>query len=171
MILKLLRAELLDRLAELLKPQGYRKREQSFHKESGPVRLSFHVAFINHAHDFDVTADVAIRHHAVEELLGSGKDVATIGAELGNIAGVGQHRWRVAAERDVEPVALSILEYFEQHGKSFLTRFADPAESLRVLEVNGAQARLICPIPDRRKRVVESLRKLDSGRPDGGYHR
>lgn len=171
MTLKPLRAALLTRLAELLMPQGYRKREQSFHKESGPVRLSFHVAFINHAQDFDVTADVAVRHHAIEERLGSGKDLTTIGAELGNIAGVGQHRWRVAAEEDLEPVTHSILEYFHQHGEPFLARFSDPTELLRVLDQESHEARLICPIPDRRKRVVESLRKLDSGRPDGGHLR
>jgi len=127
MTLKLLRAGLLNRLAELLKPQGYRKREQSFHRESCLVRLSFHVEFINHAQDFDVTADVAIRHHAVEELLGSGKDVATIGAELGNIAGVGQHRWTLRVEADVAPVAIldwTTTSTFHRHGGPVLARFS-----------------------------------------------
>lgn len=70
--LKSLRTALLARLADLLAPAGYHRRGQSFDKEAGPVRHSFHIAFINHARDFDVTADVAVRHHAVEDLLDAG---------------------------------------------------------------------------------------------------
>jgi hypothetical protein len=164
--LKDLRAALLDRLDESLRPLGFRKRQQSFHLESGPCRRSFHIAFVNHASDFDVTADVAVRHHAVEDLLNERrpnlsarerKDTATIGAELGNIAGVGQHRWRVAAAGDVEPVAEDILGWFRRVGEPFLHRYADLEAVSRALAADGAEARLICPIPQLRAETAAAI--------------
>jgi hypothetical protein len=171
--LKDLRAALLNRLAEALRPLGFRKRQQSFHLESGSCRLSFHVAFVNHASDFDVTADVAVRHHAVEDLLNaerlhlSGRqknDTATLGAELGNIEGGGQHRWRVAEAGDVEPVTEDILGWFRRVGEPFLQRYSDLDVVSQVLAADGAEARLICPIPQSRAKTAAVIQSLLNSR-------
>jgi hypothetical protein len=171
--LKDLRAALLSRLDEALRPLGFRKRQQSFHLESGPCRRSFHVAFVNHASDFDVTADMAVRHHAVEDLLNaerlhlSGRqknDTATVGAELGNIAGVGQHRWQVAEAGDVEHVAEDILDWFRRVGEPFLQRYSDLDAVSQVLAADGAEARLICPIPQLRAKTAAAIQSLLNSR-------
>ena len=154
MTLEELRQRLLARLAELVEPAfKLTKRDRTFWKDAGPVRYALHISFINHADDFDVTVDVAIRHHSVEDVLNAERqlgprerrETATVGAELGNLAGVGQHRWTVVAEGDVEPVALGIVDWFGRIGEPFLQRFASPAETLRVLEADGPEARMISP--------------------------
>ena len=169
MTLKAFRQQVLDELAEQLAPAGYRRREQSFYREAGSVRHVLHVAIIPHTSDFDITADVAVRHHAVEELLNAQvshlsprekRQTATVGAELGNLAGVGQHRWTVAHESDVRPAVLGILEWFERLGQPFLERFSSAATILRVLDQGGDEARLICPFPDRWPKVRAALRTV-----------
>lgn len=97
-----------------------------------------------------MTADVAVRHHAVEELLDADapprprdQQTSTVVAELGNIAGIGQQRWTVRDESDVESVARSIVVYNRQHGEPFLARFSDASEVLRVLAADGPEARLL----------------------------
>ena len=169
MLLADLRRTLLTELAAALASRGYRKSGQSFRKEEGPHRLSLHVAFINHVDDFDVTADVAVRHHAVEEIRNLSntlisarekKETATIGAELGNLAGVGQHRWTVRERRDIEPVAADILEWFDRIGVPFLERFSSIGETARVLTQDGSEARLICPFPEKRRSVLEAIGKV-----------
>jgi len=166
-----LRRRVLERLSERMAPAGFRRRDQSFWKDAGPVALSLHVSFINHADDFDLTADVAVRHHAVEDILNaarrlSARDMrttATVGAELGNLAGVGQHRWTVTAEADVDPAIDGVADWFRRIGEPFLQRFSSPAEALRVLDEDGIEARLICPIAATRSQVREILRQLHHG--------
>jgi hypothetical protein len=172
MLLADLRRTLLTELAVALATRGYRKNGQSFRKDEGPHRLSFHVAFINHSEDFDVTADVAVRHHAVEERLNGSspllsaaqkKETATVGAELGNLAGVGQHRWTVRERRDIEPVAADMLQWFDRIGVPFLTRFSSLDEVARVLAQDDALARLVCPIPGSRRKVLDVIEHLRAG--------
>ena len=98
--MKELRELLLQRLDEKLKSFGFRLRKtrQRFYKEAGQCRQIFHIAFINHSYDFDITADVAVRYHQIEDLINEEnaylsqaqkKSTATLGAELGNILGIG----------------------------------------------------------------------------------
>ena len=167
MRLKQLQQSILERLAEMLAPTGFRKIASSFWKESGPARLVLHLSFIGHAADVDVTADVAVRHHQVEEVLNAERQLtiheerqtATVGAELGNLAGLGQHRWTVAARTDVDPVCSDIRDWFQRIGDPFLRRFSSAEETLRVLETDGEEAGLICPIPATRGRIRDVLRE------------
>ena len=170
MTLKDLRARLLSRLSEFLVPLGYHRREQTFVRDATGCQFFFHLSFIHHRGvDSDITADVAVRHHAVEDLLNARQSdfskreasrTATIGAALGNLAGVGQHRWTLGAAEDVEPIVAGIFERFQRIGRPFLERFSSPAETLRVLESDDPFARLICPIPNHREETRNVLPEL-----------
>ena len=169
--MKELRKELLLQLDERLRPLGFRKREQSFRRDLGPCRQAFHISFINHVGDFDVTADVGVRHHSVEDMLNEGqphlkdsekKETYTVGAELGNIIGTGQHRWTVVDTSDIPSVVDGIMNYFDSVGIPFLERFSSLKEVYRVLREDGAEARLICPIPTLRSRLKEVIGSLAS---------
>ena len=172
--MKELRNELLLRLDDRLRPLGFRLRKtlRDFRRDVGQCSQSLHVAFINHSADFDVTANVAVRHHAVEDALNEERPylkesekklTATVGAELGNILGVGQHRWAVASERDIPLVVDGIVSYFQRVGLPFLERFTSLEETFRVLSANGSEAKLISPLPEERTRVREVIGALLTG--------
>lgn len=167
---------LLRELAAALEPRGYARREQSFWRETGPCRLAFHVAFIRHHADVDVTADVAVRHHSVENLLNADRSdlsarermrTATVGAQLGHLAGIGQQRWSLARPEDVAAAAQEILAWFERLGEPWLTRFASLEEVGRVLQDAGPESWLICPISERRAAILSAIGRLGlkHGRP------
>ncbi len=110
--------ELLSQLAKGLEPQGFRRREQSFVARMPGGSHIFHVSLINHTQDFNVTADVAVRHDALQDLVHESNSLlskkekqqtASVGAELGNIAEGRQKRWIVAGPEDAEEVCSSIL--------------------------------------------------------------
>jgi hypothetical protein len=65
--MKELRKRLLEEIAARLKSEGYRKSQQTFARDFPGGRWLFHVAFIPHADDFDVTTDVAIRHDSIQQ--------------------------------------------------------------------------------------------------------
>ena len=167
--MKELRKELLLRLDERLRPLGFIKKGQSYRRELGRCRQAFHISFINHAGDFDVTADVAVRHHAVEGVLNNERahlkdsektETYTVGAELGNIIGTGQHRWTVTDANDISAVVDSAMSYFARVGLPFLERFSSLEETYRVLRDGGSEAQEICPLPDERQRVKEIIESV-----------
>jgi hypothetical protein len=167
--MRALREKLLQEIGAQLKPEGFRKSEQTFGKDFDGGRLFFHLAFIPHAADFDVTADVAVRHEAVEHARHADnrlisdrekKKTATVGAELGNLLGTGQHRWTVRDEQDIPLVVTSILKMFRHIGCPFLERYSSLSETRRVLAEDTALSRLICPIADVRARIVEIISEV-----------
>lgn len=160
---------LLAAIDASLRPRGYRRRQQAFQKDDKRSRRIFHLAFIPHPNDIDITADVAVRHHAVEALsvddhpLVRPQDVAaraTVGVELGNWADGRQHRWTLAASDQVEVVANNIMRQLIDVGEPFLDRFADLSEVRRVLEEDGPEARLICPSVERRAKIMAAAAQL-----------
>jgi len=163
------RRQLLLEVGKTLAPLGFRKREQSFRREVAGCRQSLHLSFIPHRDDFDVTADVAVRHHALEDILNQDrasltdaakKDTCTVGAELGNIAGTGQHRWTVVTVRDVGPVVVGVEDLFLTVGLPWLERFSRVEEVHRVLRNGGMEAALLCPIAQTRNRLTLLLESL-----------
>lgn len=168
MLLKDVRAVLLAELARTLAPKGYRRREQTFVRDFERGQFMLHVAFVHHGGlDSDVTADVAVRHHDVENTLNANRTdlrpreagrTATVGAELGNLAGDGVHRWTLTAASDVSALAAMIVERLMLVGDPFFRRFSSAIETLKVLEADNRLARLICPIPAHRTATIGALR-------------
>ncbi len=119
--------------------------------------------------DFDVVVDVAIRMDAVQDMIQESdslmtssdrRNSATIGCELGNLMGKGQHRWMVSSEEDVKLVASQIDAACRQTILPFIGRYSDFAYALETLMRDEKTARLISPIDDKRSKTVVALSKL-----------
>jgi hypothetical protein len=164
-----LREQLLVDFGALLAPLGYRRREQTFGREQAGCRWLVHIAFIKHPADFDLTMDVAIRHHGVEELLHSRgsrlpkreqRHTATIGVELGNLVDGRGYRWTVVKPDDVSTVVPELFKWYKKWAVPFFERFEKLTEVERVLDEGGPLARLISPVEARRATVLEAVRQI-----------
>jgi hypothetical protein len=113
-----------------------------------------HLTFINHANDFDAVVDVAI------EYVRNRKRVCIFGAQLGNIAGVGQTRHRVGGERDIPAAVEGILSELNAIGIPFLERLSRPDEVLSVLKRGGREANLISPLKETHAEQIRALEEL-----------
>jgi hypothetical protein len=109
--MKELERRLLTELGKRMPKWGFSQKPQghTFYRDTEFGWTAFHLSFIRHTGDFDVTADVAIRVDVLERLT-TGVDgdsvprrdqTASMGAELGNISRGEQRRWTVAAEDDI----------------------------------------------------------------------
>jgi hypothetical protein len=169
-----LEKQLFALLGTLLKVHGFNAKpvDQSFRKPRSFGWAAIHLALIRHPPtDFDVVVNVAIRFDAIEELTGSThplikssdrKKAATIGCELGNLLGVGQKRWTIASEGDLEPVAAQIMECCESSIFPFIEKYSDLGTVLETLNAGGETASLISPLEGKRNRTLEALLRMQS---------
>lgn len=170
--LQTLRKALLSQLADKLRPRGLKRKEQDFCKVIPGVEQVFHIAFIKHKDDFDLSADVAVRHNTVENLVHEFEstvprpawaalskkdqaDTATVGAELGNLS-IGRPRyWTVRSEADLTSVCEGVLDAFEKIGGPYLERFSSLEEVLTVLSGDDKDSWIHCPFNDvRAKKAI-----------------
>ena len=160
--IKDLQDSLFARVAERVKQYGFDQRSKasySFYRKRPFGRQAFHLSFIKHPADVDVTADVAIRFDELEGLVNKYKDFLTdaqkkgtfsLGAELGNVGEGRQKRWSVASFADVEDVADSITDYFVSIGIPYLEKYSDPEAALEALSGDGRDSWLHSPFHDER---------------------
>jgi hypothetical protein len=127
-----------------------------FKRQVGSVNWLFHIACVNHFGDFDAIGDVAV------EFLSARKPVAIIGAQLGNIAGVGQTRHAVTSPENAGQAAQTLVAEFQRIGLPFLERYSNPANVLSVLQSGGTQASLISPLQEIRSGQIAALQALGS---------
>lgn len=155
--IKALEEQLLYELSFGLAKHGFKRkaRDQSFYKPTAFGRVAFHISFVKHKYDFDVTADVAIRVDELEDLINEFNDrltkaekrqTFTIGAELGNIADGREKRWTVTNASDILEVAASILSAFETVGLPYLEKYSSLEAILEVLSKNDRLGWLHSPI-------------------------
>jgi hypothetical protein len=128
---------------------------QSFYRSVPGGRWAFHISFIRHPNDLDVTADVAVRIDAIEQVVNewtSGLTNAekrgsfTLGAELGNLTGRQPLRWTLSGVDSVEAVAEEILAAFEQIGLPYLSNHSDAESAYRILTSTEIRDLLQSPI-------------------------
>jgi hypothetical protein len=159
---------LLKQLAERVGEHGFdtRARGQSFHKRTPFGKVSLHLAFIEHAADFDVTVDVAIRFDALEDIINEGNNLLTasekrrtfsIGAELGNISEWKQKRWTVRSPADIEDVSRSIMDAFVDIGLAYIEKYSNMETVLDVLSGDDKPAWLLSPLHDLRAKQAICL--------------
>ncbi len=146
-----LQSELIDRLKELLSDWKYVKSERAFKKSIGENIWHFHIGCINHADDFDCTGDVAVEFKSKKVQL------CIVGAELGNIEGIGQKRFSVGNEQQAIESAKAIYNYFRMVGIPFLEKYSAPKEVIDTLTAGGKEAMLISPITSLHKQQIDSL--------------
>lgn len=87
----------LEQLGTRMAAHGFRPKPvgQSFYRDVPGGRWALHVSFIRHETDMDVTADVAVRINAIEQVVNQcetgltdaeKRRSTTLGAELGNLS-------------------------------------------------------------------------------------
>ncbi len=163
---KRLQDELLSAVGQQIEEFGFDKRpkSQEFSKKTPFGQATFHLAFIKHEDDFDVTADIGIRFDQVEELVNrddklltkSDKaETYTIGSELGNLSEDRQKRWTVASADDVPILADSVTDSFRKVALPYVENFSDAKRVLEILSGDGPDSWLHSPLHDARaKRAV-----------------
>jgi len=155
-------------LARRMAEHGFesRPRDQRFVRKTPFGRQTFHVSFITHPHDCDVTADVAIRIDALEDLLNErtatlskseGKQTHSLGAELGNISEGRQRRWTLASEDDIPQVVSSMISLFESVGLPYLETYSNLERALAVLSGDDQASWLHSPFHDLRAQLAIGL--------------
>src|SRR5262245_2381792 len=157
---------LISKLAGRVGELGFdtKAKGQSFYRKTSFGRKAFHLSFIEHATDFDITADVAIRFDSLEELVNEGDErltkkekgnIFSLGAELGNISEGKQKRWTVSGSADVEKVCQSIMDAFVAIGIPYLDRYSNLESALEALSGDDKAAWLHMPIHGARaKRAI-----------------
>lgn len=143
-----------------------RPRGQSFLRAIDGGQASVHLSFIEHEHDFDVTADVAIRFDAVEDLVNrsnvllSRREKAstfTMGAELGNLERGEPFRVTVAEDGDVEPAVERLVKKIETVGLPYLEKYSDLEAAYEVLSRDDRDGWIHSPIHAGRARRACAL--------------
>jgi hypothetical protein len=149
--------KLLETLGQLAEPFGFSAKPsgQSFYRRLPTGTWALHLSFIPHAADFDVTADVALRFNAVEDLVNQydtklsraeGRRSMTMGAELGNLSEGRPIRWTVADIEEIPNVGRQVLNAFERIGLPFLQAHNDLVSLHRLLVGEMPITRLVAPI-------------------------
>jgi len=166
--IKELEKALLTELSEHVGQYGFdtKVKGQSFYKQMPFGRLAFHLSFIKHKTDVDVTVDLAVRFDELEELVheyenrlskAQRKGTFSLGVELGNLSEGRQKRWTVGSFEDVEPVAQSIKNSFVAIGLPYLEKYSDLRTALEVLSGDDRAAWLHSPFHDARAKRALGL--------------
>jgi hypothetical protein len=147
---------------------------QSFYWPFESGKWAFHVSFIPHRDDVDLTADVAIRLDSIEDLVNEydtkrnaaqKRQSMTIGGELGNLSEDRPHRWTLAAIDDIPQVSDQVARLFETVGLPFLKAHSDISTLNRVLSSSDSRDKLLCPLlGPRAMRAIASAHVLDENR-------
>lgn len=136
------------------KPSG-----QSFYQKRPFGWAGFHLSFIPHKDDFDVTGDVGLRIDAVENLINEDNKLlsrsekiktATVGAELGNIERGKPLRWNVAADSDVKSATAGLTDALVRIGLPYIENCSNLDRALDLLSSNDSQSWLYSPFDDGR---------------------
>lgn len=152
-----LQKRLLDELAARVSAYGFEPKPvgQSFRRKTASGRVSLHVAFVPHPADVDVTADVAVRLDALENLVNEAntllpkaekQNTYSLGVELGNLSEGRQKRWKLVEASDAVPAAQSILALYDLVGAPNLERLSDPEQAFKVLSSNERDGWLWSPL-------------------------
>lgn len=155
---KSLLVSLLQELTTPMAEIGFklRKAERAFEAKTSFGMKIFSLGVITHpGTDFDITGNIAIRFDTVQDLVNQfntgatdaqKRRNATMGVELGNLAGTGQKRWNVSHLEDVRQAAFGILQEFRSIGLPYLEKYSDPRQALDVLGGNERANWLHMPV-------------------------
>lgn len=171
MSIKELQKNLLSSVGEKLTAFGFGKKakQQSFYRPIEGGWACVHLSFIDHADNFDVTVDVAIRFNEVENLVNSKNNLltkkekegtSTLGVELGNLSIGEQKRWSVSSEEKLPLVADSILEAFDKFGNPYLLKYSSMDSAYELLSSDEKHVWKHCPFHATRAKKAVLIAKL-----------
>ena len=148
-------AQLIDAFITALESElpewKYIKTNRYFTRPISDGKVYFHVACIKRIADFDAVGDVAV------EILSKRKRVCIVGAELGNLQGIGQQHFHVYDSQSAVSAAQNIHRVFLDIGSNFIARFSDPNNILFTLQKGGPEAMLISPILNSHPGAISDL--------------
>ena len=134
-----LQSRFINELQTLLPEWEYVKSQRHFKKIDNDKHYYFHISCINHVNDFDAVGDISIEFK-------DGKNrICIIGAELGNIEGIGQNRFPVSNDVEARASAINLHQCFEKCGLEFIQKYSDPVLVVDTLKRGGMDAQLISP--------------------------
>jgi hypothetical protein len=169
--MKELQQKLLLFLGERISSYGFNKRPygQSFIKLIPGGKISFHLAFIAHKIDFDVTADIAIRFDDLEYLVNLDNKVLSkkekestysLGVELGNLCDGKQKRWNVSSEDELPVLVDQLIQYFEKYAVPYFEKYSIKQNAYALLSNNDQTAWIHCPVHSARAKRAVALALL-----------
>lgn len=145
---------------------------QSYVKPFHGGKVTYHLTFINHEVDFDVTADVAIRFDALEDIVNEDNRFLTnkeksltysFGVEMGNLVYGSQKRWTVYDESDVINVTKEIMNMFIIYAIPYFEKYCNIQNAFLLLADNKNTSWMHCPIHgERAKRALALSILLDN---------
>lgn len=169
--MKNLQNELLRLFGDRVSHYGFvqKPREQYFYKKVPLGRVVFHLAFIKHKADFDVTADVAVRFDELEDLVNIDNKLITkkekaetysLGVEVGNLTAGSQMRWSIFSEADLSATTEALLSVFVDVALPYFEKYANLESAFEVLSRNDAVGRLHSPFNSKRAKRALGLAVL-----------
>lgn len=152
--LKELREVLLNDIHKFLLEFGYDNKiyKNSFWKKTLFGREVLFISFINHVNDFDFTLGFGIRFDRVEDLKNEiasfldekqKKETVTIGCELGNYLNIGQKRWEVTCQSDVDKTVEEVIKHIKTDAFSFFNKYSNLETIYEIVKRDDRDARLI----------------------------
>lgn len=165
MTLKPLKTALVSALSTGLTKFGYKQvGDREFQKKYPWGKAVIHLAFIDHAADFDVTVDCGLRYSDLEEIISRNESCiperekkrrCSIGAEMGNILRIGQKRWKIRNEDDVAENSADMLSKIIEAILPFIEKYEDRDAALEALSRDDENAWRVSAIDNERaKRAV-----------------
>jgi hypothetical protein len=162
---KILKKKLMEAIGKKLALHGFQPKlsRQHYFKTIPSGKLIFHLAFIDHKDDFDITADMGIRFDELERMVnlenkllkGMQIETCSLGVEVGNLSEGRQKRWTVSTEADVIDVSNNISLAFERFALPYFEKYSDFRIAFDLLSADGKVAWIHSPIHgERAKRVL-----------------
>ncbi len=148
--------ELLAYTGQRLQVFGFNPKAngQDFYKKGEKAKWAFHLSFIPHPEDFDITIHVAVRIHDIENLVNqydmkirpsAKKSSMTLGVELGNLSQGRPIRFTLDEVEEIPKVGDALMALFERVGWPFLERHSDLPSTAKVLTGEDRRDTLLAP--------------------------
>lgn len=144
----------------------FKKTERAFYRMYDWGRQAIQLGPVTHRDDFDVIVYAGVRFDALEEIVKCDwthlspaelKKTGSFGVELGNLLRVGQKRWKIRMESEIDGAVSSIYNEIVQHMLPYLKRFSDMRSAMELLAGDDRDAWIHCPFHDTRARCAVGL--------------
>jgi len=143
-------------------------KQQTFYRPFEEGWNCVHLSFINHAYEFDITVDVAIRFNQIEEMVNSEntnltkkekKETTTLGVELGNLSVGEQKRWTISSDEKLSLVSDSIVEKYKRFGDPYLLKYSSMVSAYELLASDDKSVWKHCPFHATRAKKAIAIAK------------
>ncbi len=154
MTLKPLHDHLIVNLKQELPDWRFSSKDRHFKKSHNGNLLYIHLSFINHVDDFDLVVNVGVI------FIHNKERACVIGAELGNIEGIGQFRHSINTNKSAERAAQNVKKHLLKIGFPFLEHYSNEGTVLATLKAGKTEASLISPFSNLHAAQIQALEAI-----------